>query len=141
MSVIAANTNVPVSVKCRIGVDDHDSYNELCKSFINFLSLLVFHLRTRHLFRIRNSYMEQLDSKKPQGQVLAVLNSAWLFHWIFSNSFLLNSKSYWIKVLIAKRIAHNYTIITFLCFCCALFVFFFFKCSLIAFYNMIHYLC
>ncbi|XP_028794387.1 uncharacterized protein LOC114750010 isoform X2 [Neltuma alba] len=30
MSVIAANTNVPVSVKCRIGVDDHDSYNELC---------------------------------------------------------------------------------------------------------------
>ena len=31
MSAIAANTNVPVSVKCRIGVDDHDSYNELCK--------------------------------------------------------------------------------------------------------------
>ncbi|KAK7263881.1 hypothetical protein RJT34_31480 [Clitoria ternatea] len=30
MSAIAANTNVPVSVKCRIGVDDHDSYNELC---------------------------------------------------------------------------------------------------------------
>ncbi|PIN14087.1 tRNA-dihydrouridine synthase [Handroanthus impetiginosus] len=30
MSVISANTNVPVSVKCRIGVDDHDSYNELC---------------------------------------------------------------------------------------------------------------
>lgn len=33
MSVIAANTDVPVSVKCRIGVDDHDSYNELCKVF------------------------------------------------------------------------------------------------------------
>ncbi|KAG6736100.1 hypothetical protein POTOM_061201 [Populus tomentosa] len=31
MSVIAANTDVPVSVKCRIGLDDHDSYNELCK--------------------------------------------------------------------------------------------------------------
>ncbi|KAL5175110.1 tRNA-dihydrouridine(20/20a) synthase [Glycine soja] len=31
MSAIAASTNVPVSVKCRIGVDDHDSYNELCK--------------------------------------------------------------------------------------------------------------
>lgn len=31
MSVIAANTDVPVSVKCRIGVDHHDSYNELCK--------------------------------------------------------------------------------------------------------------
>ncbi|KAK9683007.1 hypothetical protein RND81_10G112200 [Saponaria officinalis] len=30
MSVIAANTDVPVTVKCRIGVDDHDSYNELC---------------------------------------------------------------------------------------------------------------
>ncbi|XP_074308424.1 uncharacterized protein LOC141643252 isoform X1 [Silene latifolia] len=30
MSVIAANTNVPVTVKCRIGVDDHDSYDELC---------------------------------------------------------------------------------------------------------------
>lgn len=30
MSVIAANTDVPVSVKCRIGVDNHDSYNELC---------------------------------------------------------------------------------------------------------------
>ncbi|KAL0397578.1 UNVERIFIED_CONTAM: tRNA-dihydrouridine(20/20a) synthase [Sesamum calycinum] len=29
MSVISANTDVPVSVKCRIGVDDHDSYNEL----------------------------------------------------------------------------------------------------------------
>ncbi|CAJ1958917.1 unnamed protein product [Sphenostylis stenocarpa] len=31
ISLIAANTNVPVTVKCRIGVDDHDSYNELCK--------------------------------------------------------------------------------------------------------------
>ncbi|KAL8171487.1 hypothetical protein V2J09_023291 [Rumex salicifolius] len=33
MSVIAANTDAPVTVKCRIGVDDHDSYNELCKFF------------------------------------------------------------------------------------------------------------
>ncbi|KAJ8565612.1 hypothetical protein K7X08_008188 [Anisodus acutangulus] len=33
MCVIAANTNVPVSVKCRIGLDDHDSYNELCDFF------------------------------------------------------------------------------------------------------------
>ncbi|KAG2372504.1 uncharacterized protein HKW66_Vig0206270 [Vigna angularis] len=31
ISLIFANTNVPVTVKCRIGVDDHDSYNELCK--------------------------------------------------------------------------------------------------------------
>lgn len=31
MSAIADNTNVPVTVKCRIGVDDHDSYDELCE--------------------------------------------------------------------------------------------------------------
>jgi hypothetical protein len=31
MSAIAANCNVPVSVKCRIGVDDRDSYEELCE--------------------------------------------------------------------------------------------------------------
>lgn len=31
MSIIAANSDTPVSVKCRIGVDDHDSYHELCK--------------------------------------------------------------------------------------------------------------
>jgi tRNA-dihydrouridine synthase len=31
MSAIAANCNVPVSVKCRIGVDNHDSYEELCE--------------------------------------------------------------------------------------------------------------
>uniref|UniRef100_A0A7N0VDS1 tRNA-dihydrouridine synthase n=2 Tax=Kalanchoe fedtschenkoi TaxID=63787 RepID=A0A7N0VDS1_KALFE len=30
MSIIADNSDAPVSVKCRIGVDDHDSYNELC---------------------------------------------------------------------------------------------------------------
>lgn len=34
MSVIAANTNATVTVKCRIGVDDHDSYSELCKFFL-----------------------------------------------------------------------------------------------------------
>lgn len=33
MSAIASNCDVPVSVKCRIGVDDKDSYNELCKCF------------------------------------------------------------------------------------------------------------
>ena len=32
MSTIAANCDVPVSVKCRIGVDDRDSYEELCES-------------------------------------------------------------------------------------------------------------
>ncbi|XVF79637.1 hypothetical protein PTKIN_Ptkin15bG0005000 [Pterospermum kingtungense] len=39
MSVIAANTNVPISVKCRIGVDDHDSYNELCDFIYKVSSL------------------------------------------------------------------------------------------------------
>ncbi|XP_040871401.1 tRNA-dihydrouridine(20/20a) synthase isoform X1 [Glycine max] len=39
MSAIAASTNVPVSVKCRIGVDDHDSYNELCDFIYQVSSL------------------------------------------------------------------------------------------------------
>ncbi|KAJ6777557.1 FMN-LINKED OXIDOREDUCTASES SUPERFAMILY PROTEIN [Salix koriyanagi] len=39
MSVIAANTDVPVSVKCRIGLDDHDSYNELCDFIYKVSSL------------------------------------------------------------------------------------------------------
>ncbi|KAK1552231.1 hypothetical protein Q3G72_012860 [Acer saccharum] len=39
MSVIAANTNVPVSVKCRIGVDNRDSYNELCDFIYKVSSL------------------------------------------------------------------------------------------------------
>lgn len=38
MSVIAANTDVAVTVKCRIGVDDHDSYSELCKFFLTRIS-------------------------------------------------------------------------------------------------------
>lgn len=42
MSVIAANTNVPVSVKCRIGVDDHDSYNELCKFFQYSVNIFLY---------------------------------------------------------------------------------------------------
>ncbi|XP_010413133.1 PREDICTED: uncharacterized protein LOC104699521 isoform X1 [Camelina sativa] len=44
MSAIAANTNVPVTVKCRIGVDDHDSYDELC-DFVYKVSTLS---PTRH---------------------------------------------------------------------------------------------
>ncbi|GAA0166720.1 oxidoreductase [Lithospermum erythrorhizon] len=39
MSVIAANTDVPVTVKCRIGVDNHDSYNELCDFIYKVSSL------------------------------------------------------------------------------------------------------
>ncbi|XP_056851421.1 uncharacterized protein LOC130500401 isoform X1 [Raphanus sativus] len=44
MSAIADNTNVPVTVKCRIGVDDHDSYDELC-DFVYKVSTLS---PTRH---------------------------------------------------------------------------------------------
>ncbi|CAM0904954.1 unnamed protein product [Alopecurus aequalis] len=44
MSAIAANCDVPVSVKCRIGVDDHDSYEELCK----FVDKVVSKSPTRH---------------------------------------------------------------------------------------------
>ncbi|KAL3528119.1 hypothetical protein ACH5RR_012775 [Cinchona calisaya] len=44
MLVIAANTDVPVSVKCRIGVDDHDSYNELC----DFIYKVSSQSPTRH---------------------------------------------------------------------------------------------
>ncbi|KAL2330773.1 hypothetical protein Fmac_018354 [Flemingia macrophylla] len=39
ISLIAANTDAPVSVKCRIGVDDHDSYNELCDFIYKVSSL------------------------------------------------------------------------------------------------------
>ena len=31
MAAIAENCDVPVSVKCRIGVDDAESYDELCE--------------------------------------------------------------------------------------------------------------
>ncbi|KAF3328464.1 tRNA-dihydrouridine(47) synthase [Carex littledalei] len=44
MSAIAASCSVPVSVKCRIGVDDHDSYEELCK----FVDTIVSKSPTRH---------------------------------------------------------------------------------------------
>lgn len=41
MSVIADNSDVPVSVKCRIGVDDRDSYNELCKFLLHCLGTII----------------------------------------------------------------------------------------------------
>jgi len=41
MSVIAANCDVPVSVKCRIGVDDRDSYEELCESSLDMFDFLI----------------------------------------------------------------------------------------------------
>lgn len=39
MASISANSDVPVSVKCRIGVDDHDTYDKLC-SFIDTVASL-----------------------------------------------------------------------------------------------------
>eukprot|EP00252_Welwitschia_mirabilis_P006227 TRINITY_DN17031_c0_g1_i4.p1 TRINITY_DN17031_c0_g1~~TRINITY_DN17031_c0_g1_i4.p1 ORF type:complete len:259 (+),score=39.87 TRINITY_DN17031_c0_g1_i4:138-914(+) len=39
MAVISSNCDVPVSVKCRIGVDDHDSYEQLC-AFVETVSSL-----------------------------------------------------------------------------------------------------
>ncbi|KAL2608707.1 hypothetical protein R1flu_027280 [Riccia fluitans] len=50
MAVIADNCSVPVTVKCRIGVDNYDSYEELC-TFIETVSsmspteLFVIHAR------------------------------------------------------------------------------------------------
>ncbi|PIA53607.1 hypothetical protein AQUCO_00900287v1 [Aquilegia coerulea] len=44
MSAIAAKCDVPVSVKCRIGLDDHDSYNELCE----FIYTVASHSPTKH---------------------------------------------------------------------------------------------
>ncbi|KAL3677004.1 hypothetical protein R1sor_026952 [Riccia sorocarpa] len=50
MEVISRNCSVPVTVKCRIGVDNHDSYEELC-TFIETVSskspteLFVIHAR------------------------------------------------------------------------------------------------
>ncbi|KAG0452259.1 hypothetical protein HPP92_026038 [Vanilla planifolia] len=44
MSTIAANSNIPVSVKCRIGVDYRDSYNELC----DFISEVSSRSPTKH---------------------------------------------------------------------------------------------
>ncbi|KAF6158549.1 hypothetical protein GIB67_040063 [Kingdonia uniflora] len=44
MSAIGANCDAPVSVKCRIGVDDHDSYGELC----DFIYTIASQSPTRH---------------------------------------------------------------------------------------------
>jgi tRNA-dihydrouridine synthase A len=42
MSAIATSSSVPVSVKCRIGVDDHDSYEELCKALYFFPFIIYY---------------------------------------------------------------------------------------------------
>lgn len=44
MSAIAANCDAPVSVKCRIGLDDHDSYDELC----DFIYTVASQSPTKH---------------------------------------------------------------------------------------------
>lgn len=50
MSAIASNTNSTVTVKCRIGVDDHDSYDELCK----YLYLFLFQIEKRIYFTVED---------------------------------------------------------------------------------------
>ncbi|PKA51481.1 tRNA-dihydrouridine synthase A [Apostasia shenzhenica] len=44
MAAISANSSVPVSVKCRIGVDNRDSYNELC----DFIYTVASRSPTKH---------------------------------------------------------------------------------------------
>ncbi|KAL5986629.1 hypothetical protein ACLOJK_014962 [Asimina triloba] len=56
MSAIASSSSVPISVKCRIGVDDHDSYDELYIGFSgehhvahgNFIDTVASLSPTRH---------------------------------------------------------------------------------------------
>lgn len=43
--MIAANSDVPVSVKCRIGVDNHDTYSELCKVLLSSFFVRLFNLK------------------------------------------------------------------------------------------------
>lgn len=61
MSVISANTNVPVSVKCRIGVDNHDSYNELC----DFIYKVSSQSPTRHfIIHSRKALLNGISPKE-----------------------------------------------------------------------------
>lgn len=61
MSVISANTNVPVSVKCRIGVDSHDSYNELC----DFIYKVSSQSPTRHfIIHSRKALLNGISPKE-----------------------------------------------------------------------------
>lgn len=58
MSVIAANTDAPVTVKCRIGVDNHDSYNELC----DFIYTVSSTSPTRHfILHSRKAFLKGLN--------------------------------------------------------------------------------
>ncbi|XP_073142189.1 uncharacterized protein [Henckelia pumila] len=61
MSVISAHTNVPVSVKCRIGVDNHDSYNELC----NFIYKVSSQSPTKHfIIHSRKALLNGISAKE-----------------------------------------------------------------------------
>ncbi|XP_074335297.1 uncharacterized protein LOC141672574 isoform X3 [Apium graveolens] len=58
MSVIAANSDVPVSVKCRIGVDNHDTYSELC----DFIYKVSTESPTRHfVIHSRKAFLKGLS--------------------------------------------------------------------------------
>ncbi|XP_051123185.1 uncharacterized protein LOC127246031 isoform X2 [Andrographis paniculata] len=61
MSVISANTDVPVSVKCRIGVDNHDTYNELC----DFIYKVSSQSPTKHfIIHSRKALLKGLTPKE-----------------------------------------------------------------------------
>jgi len=81
MSVIAANTDVPVSVKCRIGLDDHDSYNELCKD-----PLYAFYVS------LREEKIRLLCNLKPcpfkaEGINVLCCSSSWFITWPIGTCF------------------------------------------------------
>ncbi|KZV27535.1 tRNA-dihydrouridine(20a/20b) synthase [NAD(P)+]-like [Dorcoceras hygrometricum] len=61
MSVISTHTDVPVSVKCRIGVDDHDSYNELC----DFIYKVSSQSPTKHfIIHSRKALLNGISAKE-----------------------------------------------------------------------------
>ncbi|XVF73627.1 hypothetical protein PTKIN_Ptkin12aG0217200 [Pterospermum kingtungense] len=86
MSVIAANTDVPVSVKCRIGVDDHDSYNELCDFIYKVSSLSP----TRHfIIHSRKALLNGIspaDNRRIPPLKYALLSFGFVqLHYLFIN--------------------------------------------------------
>ncbi|KAH6555100.1 hypothetical protein KP509_1Z281600 [Ceratopteris richardii] len=61
MAAIAENCDVPVSVKCRIGVDDAESYDELC-TFVDIVSKLS---PTRHfIIHARKAILKGLSPEQ-----------------------------------------------------------------------------
>ncbi|KAF3780946.1 tRNA-dihydrouridine(20/20a) synthase [Nymphaea thermarum] len=58
MAAIASNSSVPVSVKCRIGVDDRDTYDQLCE----FVDTVSSRSPTRHfIIHARKALLKGLN--------------------------------------------------------------------------------